>query len=109
MNMSFMAASIGAISQVIPVGVIVQVILHIIIGMGIIPPIIGIMFIMGIMAPIVCIGIMPPIIGTVIGGIACIGIALLMVLLRIVMTAVCRRRPRAIRACQAADIDHSQT
>ncbi len=49
MNMSFMLASMGSISQVMPVGVMVQVILHIIIG--IIPPIIG----MGIMD----IGIMP--------------------------------------------------
>lgn len=80
MNMSFMAASIGAISQVMPVGVIVQVILHIIIGIGIMPFIIGIMlFIIGIMAPIICIGIMPAIIGMVIGDIACIGIALLIV------------------------------
>lgn len=80
MNMSFMAASIGTISQVMPVGVIVQVILHIIIGIGIMPFIIGIMlFIIGIMAPIICIGIMPAIIGMVIGDIACIGIALLIV------------------------------
>ena len=82
-----MAASIGAISQVMPVGVMVQVILHIIIGIGIgigvMPPIIGIMpFIMGIMAPIICIGIMPAIIGMAIGDIASIGIPL-----RIVMTA----------------------
>jgi hypothetical protein len=55
--------------------------LHIIIGMGIM------LFIMGIIAPIICIGIMPAIIGMVIGDIACIGIALLMVPLRIVMTA----------------------
>ena len=81
MNMSFMAASIGVISQVMPAGVMVQVILHIIIGMGIM------LFIMGIIAPIICIGIMPAIIGMVIGDIACIGIALLMVPLRIVMTA----------------------
>ena len=71
MNMSFMAASIGAISQVMPVGVIVQVILHIIIGIGIMPFIIGIMLFI--------IGIMPAIIGMVIGDIACIGIALLIV------------------------------
>lgn len=44
MNMSFMDASIGIISQVMPVGVIVQVILHIIIGIGIC---------MGIMLPII--------------------------------------------------------
>jgi len=80
MNMSFMAASIGAISQVMPVGVMVQVILHIIIGIGIM------LFIMGIIAPIICIGIMPAIIGMVIGDIACIGIALLIVPLRIVIT-----------------------
>jgi hypothetical protein len=87
MNMSFMAASIGVISQVMPVGVIVQVILHIIIGIGIMLFIIGIMlFIIGIMPPIICIGIMPAIIGMVIGDIACIGIALLMVVLRIVLT-----------------------
>jgi hypothetical protein len=71
MNISFMAASIGAISQVMPVGVMVQVILHaiIIIGMFMPIPIIGI-----------CIGIMPPIIGMFmgimfIGIMACIGIA----------------------------------
>jgi len=92
MNMSFMAASIGAISQVMPVGVMVQVILHIIIGIGIgigdMPPIIGIMpFIMGIMAPIICIGIMLAIIGMVIGDIASIGIAVFMFPLRIVTTA----------------------
>jgi hypothetical protein len=42
MNMSFMDASIGVISQVMPVGVMVQVMLHIIIGIGIMPLIIGI-------------------------------------------------------------------
>ena len=92
MNISFMAASTGVISQVMPVGVMVQVILHIIIGIGIgigvMPPIIGIMpFIMGIMAPIICIGIMPAIIGMAIGDIASIGIAVFMFPLHIVMTA----------------------
>ena len=67
MNMSFMEASMGVISQVMPFGVIVQVILHIIMGIGIaipgIPPIIG-MLIIGIM-PFIIIGFMPPIIGII--------------------------------------------
>jgi hypothetical protein len=50
MNMSFMLASIGVISQVMPLSVILHVIMHIIIGMG--------MFIM----PFI-IGIIPPIMG----------------------------------------------
>ncbi|WP_420133378.1 hypothetical protein [Rhodopseudomonas sp.] len=85
MNMSFMAGSIGAISQVImPAGDIVQVILHIIIGMAIpgiamsgmpiidMPAIIG-FIIMGFIIP----GI-PPIIGMGMGigimGIICIAV-----------------------------------
>ncbi len=75
MNMSFMEASIGVISQVMPFGVIVQVILHIIIGIGIampgIPPAIG-MPIIGIM-PFIIIGLMPPIILAIIG-IICIAV-----------------------------------
>ena len=74
MNMSFIAGSIGAISQVImPFGAMLQVILHIIIGMampGIIigmPPIIG-FIIMGF----IIIGFMPPIIGIM--GIICIAV-----------------------------------
>jgi hypothetical protein len=88
MNMSFMAGSIGAISQVImPLGAMLQVILHIIIGIGIgiaipgiaipgmpmpgipiiaMPPIIG-FIIMGFI-----IGLMPPIIGII--GIICIAV-----------------------------------
>ncbi|WP_249123512.1 MULTISPECIES: hypothetical protein [unclassified Bradyrhizobium] len=59
MNMSFMAGSIGAMSQVMPLAVIVQVTLHIIIGIAMavmpgMPPIIGIMpFIIGDMPPII--------------------------------------------------------
>lgn len=76
MNMSFMAGSIGDISQLIaPPGVMVQVILHIIIGIampGIIPvmgmpPIIIGFIIMGF----IIIGGMPPIIG-IIGIMVCI-------------------------------------
>ena len=68
MNMSFMAASIGIISQVMPFGVIVQVILHIIIAIGIIG--------MGIMG----MGIIPFIIpeGICIIGICIIGIIALL-------------------------------
>lgn len=78
MNMSFMDASIGIISQVMPFGVIVQVILHIIIiGMPIMDIMLAIigMFIIGIMPAIIGFGIMPPIIGMLIGIMACIGIA----------------------------------
>lgn len=81
MNMSFIAGSIGAISQVImPFGAMLQVILHIIIGIGIaipgmampgiiigMPPIIG-FIIMGF----IIIGFMPPIIGIM--GIICIAV-----------------------------------
>lgn len=75
MNASFIDASIGAISQVMPFGVMVQVIRHIIIGIAMpgMPPIIGIAII-GIMPPII-IGFMPPIIGVmppIIGIIVCI-------------------------------------
>lgn len=65
MNMSFMEASMGVISQVMPFGVIVQVVLHIIMGIAMpgIPPIIGIPII-GIM-PFIIIGFMPPIIGII--------------------------------------------
>ncbi len=76
--MSFMAGSIGMISQVMPLAVMVQVILHIIIGIIMppigIPPIMG--FIMGIMPFIIgiigfIIGIMLPVIGIgIIAGIA---------------------------------------
>jgi hypothetical protein len=69
---SFMAGSIGMISQVMPSAVIVQVILAIIIGIIMpfigIPPIMG--FIMGIMPPPIIgfiIGIIPPIIGFIMG------------------------------------------
>jgi hypothetical protein len=62
MNMSFMDASMGLISQVMPFAVIVHVILHIIIGIGMamadIPPIIGIM-------PFIIIGFIPAIIGII--------------------------------------------
>ena len=79
MNMSFIAGSIGAISQVImPFGAMLQVILHIIIGIAIpgmaipgiiigMPPIIG-FIIMGF----IIIGFMPPIIGIM--GIICIAV-----------------------------------
>ncbi|MCG6203430.1 hypothetical protein LPW26_02155 [Rhodopseudomonas sp. HC1] len=82
MNMSFIAGSIGAISQVIiPAGDIVQVILHIIIGIGIgigmpgipiidIPAIIG-FIITGLIIEFI-IGFMPPIIGIM--GIICIAV-----------------------------------
>jgi hypothetical protein len=70
MNMSFMAASIGIISQVMPLSVMVHFIVPIIMGIGIIPfimPFIGIMPgiipFMGIMPPIIGIGIIPPIMG----------------------------------------------
>lgn len=65
MNMSFMEASMGVISQVMPFGVIVQVVLHIIMGIAMpgIPPIIGIPII-GIM-PFIIMGFMPPIIGII--------------------------------------------
>ena len=82
-SMSFMAGSMGLISQVMPSPVMVQVILHIIIGIGMppigIPPIIGIMlpgimaFIIGIIAFII--GIMA-LIGFIMGIIAGIGIAI---------------------------------
>jgi hypothetical protein len=70
MNMSFMDASIGIISQVMPLSVILQVTVHIIIGIGMfIMPFIGIfmpfiipgMPIIGIMPFII--GIIPPIMG----------------------------------------------
>ncbi len=73
MNMSFMAASIGAISQVIvPLGDMLQVILHIIIGIGIAMPGIPIIG----MPPIIGFIIegMPPIIGIDIMGIICIAV-----------------------------------
>lgn len=82
--MSFMAGSMGVISQVMPLAVMVQVILHIIIGiimppigippiMGIIPFIIGIIpdiigFIIGIMLPVIGIGIIA---GIAIGFMVC--------------------------------------
>ncbi|MGL3211248.1 hypothetical protein [Bradyrhizobium sp. BR 1433] len=67
MNMSFMAGSIGVISQVMPVGVMVHFIWQAIIGM----PIMG-MFIIGIMPPAIEGFIIPPII---IGmGIICIAV-----------------------------------
>ncbi len=72
-NMSFMEASIGVISQVMPFGVMVQVILHIIMGIGI--PMLGapiIVPIMGIM-PFIIIGFMPPIMLVIIG-IICIAV-----------------------------------
>ncbi|MBI5132691.1 MAG: hypothetical protein HZA66_24900 [Rhodopseudomonas palustris] len=76
MKMSFMAGSIGAISQVIiPAGDIVQVILHIIIGMGTgMPgiPIIDIPAIIGFIIMGFIIGFMPPIIGIM--GIICIAV-----------------------------------
>jgi hypothetical protein len=81
MNMSFIAASIGAISQVImPFGAMVQVILHIIIGIGIAIPgmpmpgiaIIGMPPIMGFIIGFIIIGFMPPIIGIM--GIICIAV-----------------------------------
>lgn len=64
-NMSFMEASIGAISQVMPFGVMVQVILHIIMGIAMpgMPPVIGIPII-GIM-PFIIIGFIPPIMGII--------------------------------------------
>ncbi|WP_193528681.1 hypothetical protein [Rhodopseudomonas palustris] len=79
MNMSFIAGSIGAISQLmVPFGDIVQVILHIIIGIAMpgmpiidMPAIIGFIIIGFIMAGI------PPIIGI---GIGIIGIAVFMAL-----------------------------
>jgi len=76
--MSFIAGSIGVISQVMPSAVMVQDILHIIIGIIMppigIPPIIGIMpFIIGIIPFII--GIMPPpIIGIIVLGIMELGI-----------------------------------
>lgn len=80
MNMSFIAGSIGAISQlIVPFGDIVQVILHIIIGIAMpgmpiidMPAIIGFIIIIGFIMP----GI-PPIIGIGIGmgmGMGIIGI-----------------------------------
>ncbi|BCJ89667.1 hypothetical protein IZ6_04020 [Terrihabitans soli] len=58
MNMSFMDASIGIISQTMPLSVILQETVHIIIGMGI-----GMPF---IMPPMFIIGIIPPIMGMLI-------------------------------------------
>ncbi|WP_442236353.1 hypothetical protein [Rhodopseudomonas pseudopalustris] len=80
MNMSFIAGSIGAISQVImPFGAMLQVILHIIIGIGIAIPgmampgiIIGMPPIMGFIITGFIIGFMPPIIGIM--GIICIAV-----------------------------------
>lgn len=92
MNMSFMAGSIGIISQVMPVGVIVQVVLHIIIG--IMPPMPVIGFIMGFIPGIMPIGIIAFIIGFIIGimpiiGMFIIGIAVGIVgMVGIVMVAV---------------------
>ena len=75
MNMSFIAGSIGAISQVImPFGAMLQVILHIIIVIAIAMPGIIIPGIIG-MPPIIgfiIIGFMPPIIGIM--GIICIAV-----------------------------------
>lgn len=63
MNMSFIAGSIGAISQVImPFGAMLQVILHNIIGIAI----------PGMAMPGIIIGFMPPIIGIM--GIICIAV-----------------------------------
>ncbi|MGO3926879.1 hypothetical protein NP284_01060 [Rhodopseudomonas pseudopalustris] len=78
--MSFIAGSIGAISQVImPFGAMLQVILHIIIGIGIAIPgmampgiIIGMPPIMGFIITGFIIGFMPPIIGIM--GIICIAV-----------------------------------
>lgn len=73
MNMSFMEASIGVISQVMPFGVMVQVILHIIMGIAIPMPGAPIIVpIMGIM-PFIIIGFMPPIMLVIIG-IICIAV-----------------------------------
>jgi hypothetical protein len=76
MKASFMAGSIGAISQVItPFGAIVQVILHIIIGIAMpgipfIMPIIGMPAIIGFV-----IEFMPPIVGIIgIGIMVCIAV-----------------------------------
>jgi hypothetical protein len=76
-SVSFMPASIGIISQVMPVGVMVQVIFAIMHDIGIIPPI-GIMPGIG-MVPI-C-GIIAPIPGIIIGIIAMAGIVGVMVII----------------------------
>lgn len=68
MNMSFIDASMGVISQVMPLAVIVQVIWHIMVGIAIIP-FIGIMPPIGIMPFIIMgdiIGDAPPIMGIII-------------------------------------------
>ncbi|WP_228748190.1 hypothetical protein [Bradyrhizobium sp. BR 10289] len=68
MNMSFMAGSIGVISQVMPVGVMVHLTWQgIIIGMPI-------MFIIGIIPPVMAGFIMPPIIIGMGIGIICIAV-----------------------------------
>lgn len=72
MNMSFIDASMGFISQVMPLAVIVQVIWHIMVGIDIMPPI-GIMpFI--IMGDII--GEVPPIMGIIIciAGVMCLSL-----------------------------------
>lgn len=73
MNMSFMEASMGVISQVMPFGVMVQVILHIIKGIGI--PMLGVPMIVPIMGimPFIIIGFTPPIMLVIIG-IICIAV-----------------------------------
>lgn len=85
MNMSFIDASIGVISHIMPVGVMVHFIVHIIIGMGM-----G----MGIMPFIMPgIGIMPMfIIGMFIIGMPIIGIAVGMVGIVIAALMVSLRR-----------------
>lgn len=64
MNMFFIDASMGVISQVMPLAVIVQVIWHIMVGIAIIP-FIGIMPPIGVM-PFIIMGAAPPIMGIII-------------------------------------------
>lgn len=58
-TMSFMAASMAVISQVMPVSVMVQVVRHIIIGAGIVIGIMPAIDIMGFIIGFIIMGIMP--------------------------------------------------
>lgn len=58
-TMSFMAASMAVISQVMPVSVMVQVVRHIIIGVGIVIGIMPAIDIMGFIIGFIIMGIMP--------------------------------------------------